>query len=662
MLVRVLKVSLPALAAIAAGVLFLSPTMLLRLAKPGINASIGAVEVTTDQLRMVNPRFDGDTSDKGHYVVTAKAAVQSLGSTDIMQLESVHGHIVELDKSWTDLISNSGTYWTKTKALRLFGGIVITTSADMRAELATADVDIGKKVVTSDAVVTMTMPNGRLRGKGLLIEDTARRLLLRDAVTAHLVPAKRTAAAPVPQAPAPTLALSVAPAMSDAPVDISSRQLEVLDNAKTATFRGAVEAVQAGMILRSERMDVGYVSAPGANAAASSDAAAQNVNYVTASKDVVITTMDGRKATCDQSRYDRKANTMTLIGSVVLTQKTNELHADSVIYDMGSKKTHVTAKNRVSGHFEPDSAPPDSAQTGLAPGLGGLSALGSQHGATDITADVLDIANADNEAVFQGTVIVTQRGNKLTGDRLMIDMTRRHMTMSGPGRVTGEFEATAAAAPATKATKVLSTGSDASGFGQSFTALAASNGQPTNIESDSLLVEDDRGEATFNGSVVVVRGGDRISAGTLVVDYSGGGAQARGPAKLMRIRAKDHVVVHTPDNQVASSDWLLYEPGRNQLTMGGDVTVSQGGNVVHGEKLIVDLVTGESHFETRSDESALPASGAAKTSGRLQMLIIPGSVPQIGNAPVAGAPAAVAAKPKQAISASDIMVAPDAAQ
>ena len=643
-LVKLLKIGFPVSAAAATAGLFLSPTLLLRLAAPGINASVGAVQVTTDQLRMVNPRFDGNTADNGHYVVTAKAATQKLDSTDIMQLETVHGHIDQTDKSWTDLTSKGGTYWTKTKALRLNGGIVITTSAEMRAELEAADIDVDKKIVTSESDVTLTMPNGKLRGKGLLIENTTRRLLLRQSVSAHLKPPKSTAVSPLATVQP---ASGATPAMSDAPVDISAAQLEILDNAKTATFSGTVEAVQAGMTVRSDRMEVGYASAPGAapTSPASGEAAAQNVSYVTASKNVVITTLDGRKATCDQSRFDRKANTMTLMGSVVLNQKSSELHADKVVYDIASKATHVTASNRVVGHFEAAGAGPEPA---------GLPGFGSQRGTTDISADSLDIADGENQAVFRGTVIISQHGNKLTGERLQVDLAKRHMAMSGPGRVSGTFEATPSATHG--AAKAVAPATPTGGIGQAFTGLSASNGQTTNIESDALSVEDDHGEAVFTGNVVVVRGGHRISSASLVVNYSGG-QQAHGPAQLSRIRAKDHVVVHTPGGQTASSEWLLYDAARNQLTMGGNVTVAQGANVVHGEKLVVNLTTGESHFETRADETVATGSNLPKPAGtgRIQVLITPQGIQQIGGAPVANVAASANPGRKEALSASDVM-------
>jgi len=655
LMVRVLKVGLPVAAVVTTGALFVSPTMLLRVASPGLNATVGAVQITTDQLRMINPRYDGFTADKGHYVVTAKAAVQMLDNTDLMRLETVHGHIDQVDQSWTDLTSKAGTFQIKSKAMQLTGGIVITTSTQARVELDHADMDVDKKLVTSDAPVTMTMPNGTLKGRGLLVDNAARRVLLRSAVVAHLLPPKRPdAPAATPAAPGPG-GLPVTPAMSDAPVDITSKQLEVLDNAKTATFSGAVQAVQAGMTVRSDRMEVGYAGAPGAPAAAASQPSVQNLNHVTNLDHVVITTPDGRMATCDQSRFDQKANTMTLLGSVVLSQKSSELHADSVVYDMQAKRTHVSARNRISGHFEPDGSGAGAADAGAA--LGGL---GASRTATDISADSLEIANADNEAVFRGTVIVTQRGNKLTGDRLTVDMVRHHMLMNGPGRVSGTFEATAAQAPGGNTAKVAATGDEsaAPGLGHSFTSLSASNGQPTNIEADSLKVEDDRGQAVFSGKVVVVRGGHRIASDQLTVDYGKAGGASQEGGQLKQINAKGHVVVRTPDNQAASSDWLIFDSARNLVTMGGNVTVAQGSNVIHGEKLLVDLTTGESHFETRSQETIASEPGVTASSGRIQVLITPQGIRQIGGPPVKGAPPEVQARQKQDISASDVLVGP----
>ena len=657
--VRGLKIALPILSVASAGLLFLLPSMLLRVAVPNLKASVAAVEITTDQLRMINPRFDGETADKGHYVVTAAAAVQSIGNADELHLETVHGHIVQADSSWTDLKAKAGLYRVKSRALRLTDGIDITTSGNAHAVLDNADVDIDKKRVRSDAAVTLSMPNGTIKGRGLLVENEIKRILLREAVTAHLIPPKSNAPAADPAAVSPALAAT--PAMSNAPIDISSNKLEVLDTAKTAKFSGAVHAIQAGMTLQAERLEIGYSGGQGADLS-SAGPSAQTITYATAQKNVVITTADGRGATCDQSRYDQIANTMTLTGSVVLTQKDNVLRADQVVADLATHLTHITGKNRVSGHFMPEAA-----GSGGEASAGGLAAMSTSQSATDIEADQLDIADANSLAVFNGTVKVTQRGNKLTGEQLAIDMTQRHMTMSGPGRVTGTFEATAAPAAAVKTTQVAAaTGSDpaAAGLGRSLTGLSASNGEPTNVEADSMTVEDDKGQATFTGKVIVVHGGHRITAAALTVFYNGGGAAAKAPAQLSRITAKDRVTVKTPENDVATGDTLLYDAARNQLTMTGNVTVSQGGNVIHGDRLLVDLTTGQSHFETNPVDAGGQPPGAAAKPGRIQVLITPQGIKQIGGPQVPGAPRAgkSAPKAKSALSASDVLVAPDAPQ
>jgi len=263
-------------------------------------------------------------------------------------------------------------------------------------------------------------------------------------------------------------------------------------------------------------------------------------------------------------------------------------------------------------------------------------------------------------------VIVTQHGNKLTGERLDIDMSKRHMTMSGPGRVSGTFTPEPAAAANAKAPKmaVVKAGGEGAAPANGFASFASSNGEPTNIESDTLYVQDDLGQATFTGKVLVVRGGDKITTDALTVEYvaSGSAAASQGGTQLRQIRGKGHVVIRAPDQQSASGDWLLYDPGHDKMVLGGNITVTQGKNVVHGEKLIVDLATGESHIENRDDETAnttAPAATPGKPSvpsSRDQAIFYPGESNPNGGAAMPRLPAS--AKPKQGMSASDVMVPP----
>lgn len=683
--VRVLKLLLPICAVASLGAYVASPQLWLRVARPDLNASLGQVEITSDKLRMTNPRFDGYTADQGHYVVTAKAATQTLDDPDEAKLETIQGRLTQADDSWMQLDANGGLMHVKAKKLRLDDGIVITTSTSMRARLASADIDLDSKHVTSDAVVDIDMPNGTFQGQGVDIEGDKKRVLFKSRVKAHLVPPKGAKPAPATATVAPAAAakplvgFSAMPALSGAPADVTAQQLEILDDVKKATFMHAVVAKQAAVTLKAEQLEVGYRGqqpAPGqaANAALAGDPGS-SITYAIASKNVLITAADGRSAVADWARFDQKAQTMTLHGNVVLKQNASILHATDVVVDMVSRHTRVTGTGRITGHFEPDAATaaatsaPEAA-TGAPASAGstnGLAMLTSTRSAADIEASQLDVTDDDGLAVFTGTVQVTQRGNRLSGERLEIDMAHRHMAMSGPGRVTGTFEAEATQAPASKPRRQPTTvasgdASAASSIGQSLAGLSSGSGTgPTSFEADNLTVDDEKGVATFTGSVIVVRGDHRINAETIVAYYAGGGSTAGGGAsQLVRITAKDRVTVHAPGNQVASSDLLLFDAHKNLLTMTGNVIVSQGTNVIRGEKLVVDLETGESHFEQTPQVTAAP-------SGRIQVLITPQGIkqlnaatkPQTGSAPAA---APSKAKPKSSMSASDILLPPDQPQ
>jgi lipopolysaccharide export system protein LptA len=344
---------------------------------------------------------------------------------------------------------------------------------------------------------------------------------------------------------------------------------------------------------------------------------------------------------------------MTLVGKVVLTQDGNVLRADKVVTDLTTHKTVVTSPSRIAGHFEgmPAGAGP-AAPTGLA-------SLGSSQSATDVSADRLEISEDGNQALFQGTVQVSQSGNKLAGERLDIDVAKRHMTLSGPGRVTGLFQGSAAKPAKSVAAKAL--GTDPIGLGHSFTALSAGSSGPTSIEADTMTVEDDRGQATFSGKVVVVRGDSRITANSMTALYSHAKSGPSTGRQLVKISAKDKVLITMPDRQSARGDWLLYEADRDLLTMGGNVTVTQGDNIIHGDKLVVNLETGESHFETKPvagvDGSDGPQALTAPKSGRIQVLITPQGIKQIGGQEANANPPPKVKKQKTGSSASDVMSA-----
>jgi lipopolysaccharide export system protein LptA len=140
--------------------------------------------------------------------------------------------------------------------------------------------------------------------------------------------------------------------------------------------------------------------------------------------------------------------------------------------------------------------------------------------------------------------------------------------------------------------------------------------KPVNIEAATLEVRDKDRIATFSGNVHVVQGDTTMRCKVLVVHYDSNqpGALksatpgAGGSQQISRLEAKGGVVV-TQQDQTATGDTGLFDMKSNTITLLGNVVVSQGGNVVRGERLVVDMTTGVSKVD------------AGESKGPVRMLI-----------------------------------------
>jgi lipopolysaccharide export system protein LptA len=137
-------------------------------------------------------------------------------------------------------------------------------------------------------------------------------------------------------------------------------------------------------------------------------------------------------------------------------------------------------------------------------------------------------------------------------------------------------------------------------------------GQPVQIEASRLEVRDKDKMATFSGNVKVVQGDTTMRCKTLVVFYEqnkdGQQAQAAatsmpaakpgpgGSSQISKLEASGGVTV-VQKEQTATGDRALFDMKSNTVTLLGNVLVSQGPNVMRGEKLVVDLTSGVSRVE-----------------------------------------------------------------
>ena len=72
-----------------------------------------------------------------------------------------------------------------------------------------------------------------------------------------------------------------------------------------------------------------------------------------------------------------------------------------------------------------------------------------------------------------------------------------------------------------------------------------------------------------------------------------------GASSIKRLEAKGNVVV-TQKDQVVTGETAVFDTKTNLVTMLGGVVLTQGKNVLRGDRLMVDMTTGVSRVESDS--------------------------------------------------------------
>ncbi|WP_417692944.1 lipopolysaccharide transport periplasmic protein LptA [Roseibium sp.] len=148
-------------------------------------------------------------------------------------------------------------------------------------------------------------------------------------------------------------------------------------------------------------------------------------------------------------------------------------------------------------------------------------------------------------------------------------------------------------------------------FSNAFAGFGSDTKEPIQIEAESLAVEDKSNSATFTGNVVVTQGDAQLKTQHLVVFYAGS-ATADVQQSISRLEARGRVYISSED-QTATGDEASFDMDRQSMVMTGkEVVLSQGANVVVGNRLTVDLKTGKANLQ-------------APQSGRVKVLIQPRS-------------------------------------
>lgn len=119
-------------------------------------------------------------------------------------------------------------------------------------------------------------------------------------------------------------------------------------------------------------------------------------------------------------------------------------------------------------------------------------------------------------------------------------------------------------------------------------------GSPVDVEADRIEVQDRADRAVFSGNVTARQDAMTLNAGRLTVAYSRKG----GGVDIERLDASGGVMVRSP-SETARGDFAVYDLPQRIITVIGNVQLSQGGNLVRGGRLVINLDTGRAVMDGR---------------------------------------------------------------
>ena len=219
-------------------------------------------------------------------------------------------------------------------------GTVITMGADRRISAEQADFDAKADTALFLGNVLVNQQKNVLQGRRMFVDRKNNKSRLDSPaeggqpvgrITAMLVQGEQKAAQPAkPKSQAAEMAAAVGgnvigtfKADPNAPMDIEANSLDIYDATKQAVFRTNVKAQQGDLVIRTVELTAHYtgqsafgMGGPGEDG----KGVASQLTRVDAKEKVLIVSKDGQTATGDWATFDVKANTVLLVGHVVVSR------------------------------------------------------------------------------------------------------------------------------------------------------------------------------------------------------------------------------------------------------------------------------------------------------------------------------------------------------
>jgi lipopolysaccharide export system protein LptA len=135
---------------------------------------------------------------------------------------------------------------------------------------------------------------------------------------------------------------------------------------------------------------------------------------------------------------------------------------------------------------------------------------------------------------------------------------------------------------------------------------------PIDVDAARIEIQDAENQAVFSGAVVIHQGRLTLNADSVKVLYT----RASGSPVMQRLDARGHVKLVSPSER-ATANTGIYDVTSKIITMVGNVTLDRGGSTLKGQRLVLNLVSGQTSFDGRAGgTAAAPGTTPGRVTGR----------------------------------------------
>ncbi|HLI10908.1 MAG TPA: LPS export ABC transporter periplasmic protein LptC [Alphaproteobacteria bacterium] len=138
-----------------------------------------------ENLRMINPRYQGLDNRGEPYTVTARSAVKRNPKSDLIELDSPQADITLQRGNWVTLKSDYGAYREQDQQLNLVGSVSLFQDEGYEFHTLSAHIDMANNTADGDDPVQGQGPAGQITSQGFRILDKGARIIFTG--KAHLL-------------------------------------------------------------------------------------------------------------------------------------------------------------------------------------------------------------------------------------------------------------------------------------------------------------------------------------------------------------------------------------------------------------------------------------------------------------------------------------------